>query len=243
MDKEPTPLAIALDRIDRARRRFIWSVLALVVGTGTGWALSGQLYELLASPLTTALVVRGLDERLVFTRLTDPFVLYFTVALITGIILATPVLMAQLWLVATPLIGRWRALSVILFSLTAMLLFTAGLTFCHMILLPFAVGYLLDMGDAFAHAITVRDYLKFAVRLLLAMGLAAQLPLASFTAARLRLVSARLLWKWFPYTVLVIFVVAAWVTPPDGMSQLLVAVPLLILYVIGIGVAAVARPR
>jgi len=113
------------------------------------------------------------------------------------------------------------------------------MAFCYFILLPFAIGYLLDIAVQFETAITVRDFLRFTTRLLLAMGLGAQLPLISLVAARAGIVSARTLWKWFPYAVMTAFILAAWITPPDGMSQLLVAIPLLGLYLIGIVLAAI----
>ena len=79
--------------------------------------------------------------------------------------------------------------------------------------------------------------------MLMAMGMSAQLPLISFVLARFGLVTARRLLRWFPYAVLAAFVIAAVITPPDGISQLLVATPMMVLYLLGVVVAAVAAPR
>ena len=119
----------------------------------------------------------------------------------------------------------------------------AGLAFGYGVLLPFVVRYLLTVAEDFQYAVTVREYLRFALRMLVAMGISAQLPLMSFVLARFGLVTAGRLLRWLPYAVLAAFVLAAVITPPDGISQVLVAVPMLVLYLFGVLVAALATPR
>lgn len=237
---DQSPIRLLIDGIERARKHTVWSLLALAIGTAVCWTWSRELYALLARPITRELAAHGQDERLIFTRLTDPFILYFTVSLFGGMIIASPVLLGQLFVVVAPRLGRHRALAALGFVLAATLLFLSGIAFCYWILVPFAVAYLLEIGSGFEAAITVREFLRFTVRLMLALGVAAQLPLLSFSAARIGLVTARTLWRWFPYAILAIFVVAALLTPPDVLSQLLVAGPLLVLYLLGVLVAALA---
>ena len=237
---DDSPLRTLLAGLDRARKLTVWSLLALAIGASLSWNWSSEIFQFLARPLTDALAVRGQDPRLTFTGLTDPFVLYFTVSLSTGLAFAIPPLALQLYVVVAPRVRLRSALAIAGFVLTACALFLAGLSFAYFILIPFAVSYLLDVGEEFAHAITVRDFLRFTVRLLLAMGLGAQLPLIILSASRVGLVNARGLLRWFPYAVLIAFVLAAMLTPPDGMSQFLVAVPLLVLYLVGVVVAAIA---
>jgi len=245
IDSEPeveddSPLRKLLAGVDRARKLTVWSLLVLAIGTSASWNWSREIFDLLVRPLTDALTARGQDPRLVFTGLTEPFVLYFTVSVASGLTLAIPAFAVQLYVVAAPRIRLRSAFTIAAFVLIACALFLAGLSFGYFVLIPFAVGYLLDVGKEFAHAITIRDFLRFTVRLLLAMGLGAQLPLIMFSAARVGLVNARGLLRWFPYAVLVAFVFAAMLTPPDGMSQFLVAVPLMVLYLVGVAVAAIA---
>ena len=213
---EESPLTSVLTVLDRVRKRAIWVLVTLLASTMVCWAFASRLYELLVQPLTQELQARGADTRLVFTNLTDPFVLYFTVALLGGLAISCPVLMGQLWLAIAPRMRHRRVLSLSAFVLCAALLFVGGLTFSQLILMPYAVGYLLDIGSEFEHAITIRDYLRFSVRLLLAMGVAAQLPLLSFAGARTGLLTARTMMRWFPHAVLVIFILAAWVTRPTA---------------------------
>jgi sec-independent protein translocase protein TatC len=232
-----------IDRIDEVRRRLVWVVVTLLAGTAAAWGIADRAFAFLAAPLTAALAEAGRDQRLVFTRLTDPFIIYFSVALLGGLLITVPVLMALVWRMMVPLgLGRGM-LKAAAFVISSTLLFAAGLAFGYWVLLPFAVRYLLQVAQDFEYAVTIREYLRFALRMLLAMGVSAQLPLLSFVAARFGLVSARRMLRWLPYAVLVIFVIAAVVTPPDGASQVLVAVPMLALYLLGVLVAAITTRR
>ena len=229
-----------VDRIDALRRSLLWVAIALLAGTAVSWGVADRVFNFLARPLTLALADAGRDPRLVFTNLTDPFVIYFSVSLLGGLLLGLPVLMTVLWRLVAPLgISRWLSKAVA-FVVCSTILFIAGLAFGHFVLMPFVVSYLLSVAREFNFAITIREYLRFSVRMLLAMGISAQLPLISFVLARFGLVTARQLIRWFPYAVLASFVLAALVTPPDGISQVLVAVPMLVLYLLGIVVAALA---
>lgn len=237
------PWDSVIDRINRVRRGLVWVVLTVLVGTAAAWAVADRIFSFLAAPLTEALADAGRDTRLVFTHLTDPFVIYFSVALLAGLLLALPVLMALFWRTVAPL-GLGRGLfKAALFVLSSTLLFVAGLAFGYGVLLPFVVRYLLTVAEDFQYAVTVREYLRFALRMLVAMGISAQLPLMSFVLARFGLVTAGRLLRWLPYAVLAAFVLAAVITPPDGISQVLVAVPMLVLYLFGVLVAALATPR
>ncbi len=229
-----------VDRLDALRRSLMWVAIALLAGTAASWGVADRVFNFLASPLTVALAGAGQDPRLVFTNLTDPFVIYFSVSLLGGMLLGLPVLMTVFWRLVAPL-GISRGLSkAASFVVCSTLLFVAGLAFGQFVLMPFVVSYLLSVAREFNFAITIREYLRFSVRMLLAMGISAQLPLISFVLARFGLVTARQLLRWFPYAVLASFVLAALITPPDGISQVLVAVPMLVLYLLGIVVAALA---
>lgn len=239
-DQEVTPLRSLLDGVERARRLTFWTLLSLVIGTAACWTVSREIYQLLALPLTRELAARGQDPRLAFTGLADPFILYFSVSLFGGFVLAAPMLAGQVFVVLAPRLGKRSILAATAFVGTAIGLFLAGAAFCYFVLIPFAISYLLGVGGEFETAITVRDFLGFTIRLMLALGLAAELPLVVFTAARFGLVGPRLLWKGLPYATVGAFVAGAWLTPPDVISQLLLAGPLLALYLVSILLAAIA---
>lgn len=232
-----------INRINALRRSLLWVVAALLLGTASGWSVADQVFNFLAAPLTTALANAARDPRLTFTSLSDPFIIYFSVSMLLGLLLALPVIMSLFWRVVAPLgLGRGAAKAVV-FAFASSVLFLVGLAFGYWVLLPFVVRYLLRVAEEFRYAVTIREYLRFALRMLIAMGISAQLPLMSFVLARFGLVTARRLLRWFPYAVLAAFVLAAVITPPDGISQLLVAIPMLVLYLLSIVVAALATPR
>ena len=232
-----------INRINALRRSLLWVVAALLLGTASGWSVADQVFNFLAAPLTTALANAARDPRLTFTSLSDPFIIYFSVSMLLGLLLALPVIMSLFWRVVAPLgLGRGAAKAVV-FAFASSVLFLVGLAFGYWVLLPFVVRYLLRVAEEFRYAVTIREYLRFALRMLIAMGISAQLPLMSFVLARFGLVTARRLLRWLPYAVLAAFVLAAVITPPDGISQLLVAIPMLVLYLLSIVVAALAAPR
>ena len=232
-----------INRINALRRSLLWVVAALLLGTASGWSVADQVFNFLAAPLTTALANAARDPRLTFTSLSDPFIIYFSVSMLLGLLLALPVIMYLFWRGVAPLgLGRGAAKAVV-FVFASSVLFLVGLAFGYWVLLPFVVRYLLRVAEEFRYAVTIREYLRFALRMLIAMGISAQLPLMSFVLARFGLVTARRLLRWLPYAVLAAFVLAAVITPPDGISQLLVAIPMLVLYLLSIVVAALATPR
>ncbi|NKB90041.1 MAG: hypothetical protein GKS06_17655 [Acidobacteria bacterium] len=235
---DESPLRALLRGFERARKLTVWTLVALLIGTSVSWAYAREIYSLLALPLTRELAERGQDARLTITGLSDPFILYFTLSLMGGIVIALPILSAQLYMIVAARVRVKSSLQIAGFAIAGTTLFVGGMAFCYFILLPFAIAYLLDIASQFETAVTVRDFLRFSTRLLLAMGLGAQLPLVALVASRVGLVTAGGLWRGLPYATVTAFIAAAWITPPDGMSQLLVGVPLLILYMIGIGLAA-----
>ncbi|MEC8944553.1 MAG: twin-arginine translocase subunit TatC [Acidobacteriota bacterium] len=232
-----------ISRINALRRSLLWVVAALLLGTAAGWGVADRVFNFLAAPLTTALANATRDPRLAFTSLSDPFIIYFSVSLLLGLLLALPVIMSLFWRIVAPLgLGR-GAVKAVVFVAASSVLFLVGLAFGYWVLLPIVVRYLLGVAEEFRYAVTIREYLRFALRMLIAMGMSAQLPLISFVLARFELVTARRMLRWLPYAVLAAFVIAAVITPPDGISQLLVATPMMVLYLLGVVVAAVAAPR
>jgi sec-independent protein translocase protein TatC len=240
LDDEPTPLRKLLEGIERARRLAAFTVVVFATGTGLAWAYSQRAFDLLALPLTRELAARGQDPRLVFTGLTDPFILYFSLSLFGGLLVASPMIAAMLFVALSGHIRNATLGRAVAFVTFAVLLGAAGIAFAYFVLIPFAVAYLLEVGSEFETAVTVREFLTFTLRLMVAMAAAAQLPLASFTAARFGLVTGLTMWRMLRYAVLMAFLLGAWLTPPDVISQLLVAGPLIALYLVGVLVAALA---
>ncbi len=229
-----------LEHLEELRRRLLHVFASLAVTFGICWAFSATLYDFLARPVMDALPE---GSTLAFTSLPDPFILYMKVALLAGIFLASPYVLWQLWLFISPgLYGHERrmALPFIFFS-TA--LFVTGGAFGYYIAFPTACRFFLSVGQPFEPILTVREYFRLEMQVLLAMGMVFELPVLIFFFTRLGIITPRFLWEKFSYAVLVIFIIAAVITPPDFVSQMMIGLPMIVLYLVGIGVAWLFNPK
>ena len=224
-----------LDHLEELRRRLLISLLAVAGGFLLCWALSDTIYAKLQEPLTQYLAP---GDKLAYTRLTAPFFLYMKVAFFSGIFVAAPVILLQLWLFIAPgLYKRERRLAAP-FIFFGSLFFIAGGYFGYRYLLPATCGFFVETGKQFKQMITVDDYFGFASVIILATGLVFETPILIFFLARLGIVTPAFLMQKFKYAVVLAFVISAIVTPtPDIVTQAALAVPMILLYLIGVGVA------
>jgi sec-independent protein translocase protein TatC len=227
-----------LEHLDELRSRLFKMLLALAAGVAVGWFLHPRALALLMAPVEESLPA-GLKP--VYTTLTEPFLLAMKVAFFVGLLLAFPLVIVQIWQFISPgLYPRERryALPFIFFG---SIFFFLGAWFGYVVVFPFAARFLINFaGERFDPMLTISRIFGFEMRLILSMGLVFQLPVLIFLLSRLGLISAGFLWRNFKYAVLVIFVVAAVLTPtPDAVTMTLVAGPMIGLYLLGILVALV----
>ncbi len=231
-----------LAHLAELRTRLVYSSFAIAVAFVFAYWQSDRLVEILLAPLVSVLPPAS---PVVFTKLTEPFVTYLKLAFFTSLFLASPVWLIQAWAFVAPgLYERERRVVVPLVALS-IAAFLAGGAFCYFIAFPAMFRFFLSFqNDILLAAPSIREYLAFTSKLVLAFGAAFEYPVAILILARLGLVTAGKLRKVRGYATLAIFVLAAVVTPPDILSQTLFAVPMVALYEIGIWVAwAVARRR
>ncbi|MEM6456736.1 MAG: twin-arginine translocase subunit TatC [Acidobacteriota bacterium] len=181
---------------------------------------------------------------LIFTSVTEPFRVYIRVAALAAIFLTSPFVLYQFWAFVAPGLYRHEKRLAIPFILSGSLLFLAGGAFAYYIAFPFAVEFLLGLGENFTAAVTVSSYLGFLMTVILGLGLMFELPVVIFLLTKLGLVTPRFLMRHFRWAVLIIFIVAAIITPtPDIVNLCVFALPTIVLYLVGVGVAAIAaRP-
>ena len=232
-DAENLPRMSLLDHLDELRRRIMVSVTAVFVAFLGCWAYAREIFAWLEGPFREA----G-GEQLAFTALEGPFMLYIKVALLAGIFVASPVILLQVWLFISPgLYARERRLALPFIVFTS-LFFIAGGYFGYRIAFPLVVRCLLGVGEDFKQVVTIQTYFSMMSKILLGLGLVFQLPMLMLFFARLGLVRAKTLLRWFRWAVLGIFIVAAVITPtPDIATQTVFARPLIRLYLLGVGVA------
>jgi sec-independent protein translocase protein TatC len=240
-DAEDLPRMTLLEHLDELRRRLFNSAIAIFVAFLGCWYFAPGIFRWLERPFLDA-VPEG--EQLAFTDLAGPFMLYIKVALLAAIFVASPVVLSQLWLFIRPgLYRRERRLAVPFIVFTS-LFFVAGGYFGYLVAFPMVVRFLLGIGEDFKQVVTIQTYFGMMTRILLGLGLVFEMPMLIFFLARIGIVNARKLLKWFKWAVLLIFVTAAIITPtPDIATQTVFAVPMILLYVLGIGIAAVFGRR
>ena len=230
------PRMTLLEHLDELRRRILNSVITLLIAFLICWYFSPQIFSWLERPIRDALPP---GDKLAFTELTGPFMLYVKVALLAAVFVASPVLLTQVWLFIRPGLYRRERRLALPFIVFTTLFFVLGGYFGYRIAFPLVVRFLLGVGENFKQVVTIQSYLSMMSKILLGLGLVFEMPMLIFFLARLGLVTARKLIKWFRWAVLAIFVVAAIITPtPDVATQTVFAVPMILLYLLGVVVAA-----
>ncbi|MHB0868209.1 MAG: twin-arginine translocase subunit TatC [Chloroflexota bacterium] len=226
-DYEGKKLTI-IEHLEELRSRLIKAVAALLVCTSASFVFTGKLLEILLIPSG------GIKP--VFLKPTEMFVTYFKVALIGGAVLAMPVIVYQFIRFIVPGLKSSER-KYLFFVVPGMsFLFALGVTFGYVVLLPFALRYLLTFGGDIASAfISIGEYVSFVVTLLLWMGAAFELPMLIVFLAKIRVVNHRQLRSYWKYALVGAFALSAIITPtPDPFNQTMVAVPLYLLYEVGV---------
>src|SRR6266852_2454246 len=231
-----------LDHLEELRWRILWSLVAILVGTIVGWWLLDKIdiIELLKRPIAPYLP----GGRLVFTSPAEPFMLTLKVAFALGCLVASPIVIYQIWAFLSPaLYERERRLIVPALGV-GVLLFLGGAIACYQWLLPAALKVLLGFQRADLSAmITIDRYFGMAVPFVVGCGLVAELPLVVTVLAALGIVTPQFLGRQRRYAIVIAAFLAAILTPPDAVSMMLMLGPLLLLYELSIWCAWVASRR
>lgn len=181
---------------------------------------------------------------LIFTNVPEAFFTYLKAALLAGVFFSSPFILYQIWAFVSPGLYEREKKYVLPYLFVSSFFFIGGATFCYFIVFPIIFRFFLSFGSEFIRPLpAIREYLSFTIKLLLAFGLLFQWPPMILFLARMGVVSPNTLSQNRKYAILVIFVIAAILTPPDLVSQLLLAGPLLLLYEISIWLARIFTPK
>lgn len=221
-----------LDHLEELRKRLVWSFVAVFVCFLVCWNYADRIYAILQAPLTNALAP---GDKLAYTRLTAPFILYMKVAFLSGIFVAAPFILLQVWLFIAPGLYKKERRMALPFIIATSALFIIGGLFGWRFLLPAACKFFVETGRNFKQMITVDDYYSFASTILLASGLVFETPILIFFLARLGIVTPAYMMHQWKLAVVISFIVAAFITPtPDPFNQTLLAAPMIGLYFLGV---------
>lgn len=228
--------------LEELRSRLIKSCLAVVLAFAGCFAVAEPIFFLLTAPL---LEIQSPGLSLIGTAVTEAFFTKMKVSFIAAIFVAFPVLLWQFWQFVAPGLYEHEKRYARGFVLFGTFFFLVGAAFCYEVIFRFGLTFFLQRYEALQVQPTLRigEYLSFAAKLMLAFGVAFQLPVAAYFFARIGLIDHRTLFRQFRYAILVIAILAAILTPPDLVSQILLIIPLGVLYGGSIGVAYFARRR
>ena len=228
-DEKKIPFTAHLEEL---RRRLIVCFIAVGIGFVLSYGFKEKLFQILTRPLIS---VMETGDKLIFTGLPEAFFTYLKVAFLSGIILATPIIFYQFWVFVAPgLYHKEKRLMVPIVFLST-LFFVGGSFFGYFIVFPYGFKFFLGFASETIRPLpSMREYLSFASKLLLAFGLVFELPLVITFLAKLGMVSVSFLKKNRKYALLLFFVGAAILTPPDVVTQVMMALPLMVLYEISI---------
>lgn len=243
-EKESMPTMGFLDHLEELRKRIIYSVIAVAVGFGACWGYREQIYGIMQKPIMDALKANGMAEKLVYLNPTEPFNLYLKVAALAGLFLTSPFVLYQVWMFISPGLYRKEKRYVVPFMVSTIALFASGGYFGYRIVYPAALNFLIDFSKQFQPMITIGEYTNLFLSIILGMGLIFEMPILVFFLSLMGIISAGFMWKNFRYSILVIFIIAAIVTPTtDILNMCIFAAPMIALYGISIGVAWLVHPK
>jgi sec-independent protein translocase protein TatC len=222
------------EHLGELRDRLVRSFIAVGTGFAGAYFFKEKLFELLTAPLIIAMGENG-NAQMIFTGLPEAFFTYLKVSLLAGIIFATPVLFYEFWMFVSPGLYRTEKKYLLPIVFLSVFFFLLGSSFGYFIVFPYGFKFFLGFATQTIQAMpSMKEYLSFASKMLLAFGFVFELPLVLTFMARMGLVTVPFLKKNRKYALLFFFVGAALITPPDVVTQVMMALPLMILYEISI---------
>lgn len=225
-----------LEHLEELRRRLIRSFLAVVLMSGVAFFFSDHLLRIIQIPLDGVLLHN--------MQVTGTFYAYLKISLITGVVASLPIIFYQMWCFISPGLFKSERLLIIPLVMISTTLFLIGATFCFWVVLPISLAFLIGFGgELIVNYITIGSYISFAGLLLMAFGFGFQMPIVAYFLGKVGFISANLLRKGRRYALIIILVAAAVITPPDIFTQVLLAVPLYLLYEISIIVVRIVAPK
>ena len=232
-----------IEHLRELRTRVIVCMVAVGVGIGVTWTWVEEIFFFLLRPLRTAAASPDLAQ-MHHRNLTEPFYVLMKTALFAGIILAIPVILWQIWgFIGPGLYPKERRMAIPMVTL-ATLFFIGGAAFAYYFVLPFGYEFLLKFGeDVSTPELMMQEYLTLTTKLLLAFGAIFQMPIISTVLARIGLINGKMMLAFWKYALVICFVVGALLTPPDIISQVLLAGPMMGLYAISVVCAFIFGKR
>jgi len=238
--EDPTSRMSFFEHLVELRKRILYSLGFIGGGLGIGILAAQQITWWFTAPVLKALAdAKVPNDRLVYTSPMGALTLYLTVGFYVGLVIALPFVLHQIWLFVAPGLYKHERRAALWFVGSGTLLFLCGAAFGYYLALPMTLKFLLGIQGPFQPMISVNEYFDMAMIVLMGLGLVFQLPILIFVLALFGIVTPRFLWENFRYAILIITIIAAAITPTtDALTMLVFMAPMIVLYAVGIGVAA-----
>jgi sec-independent protein translocase protein TatC len=247
IDDKPMPL---LDHLIELRTRLLWSAVTFLLIFFACYYFSTKIYLFLAQPLADVFRENGEARRMIYTGLTEAFFTYLKVAMFAAAFFSFPVIATQLWLFIAPGLYRSEKRALLPFLLASPILFVMGAALAYYFIFPVAWKFFISFeapggngGIPIQLEAKVGEYLDLVMKLIFAFGIAFQLPVALSLMAKVGIISSAGLKKYRRYAIVGMFVIAAILAPPDIITQIGLAVPLIALYELSIIAAGIVEPK
>jgi sec-independent protein translocase protein TatC len=225
-----------LGHLEELRRVIIQSLIVVLAFVIVCWFFSARILDLLIRDLPV--------DSLYFTSPLEAFMIRMKISLVLGLMLAFPFILFKVWSFVSPGLFSFERNRIYPLTITSAALFYTGVLFCYLILIPIVLGFLLRFGTDYLNPLlSVSSYFGFVARLSFVFGVVFQIPIVVLLLSSLGLVTPRFLLRQWRYGVLVLFVGSAILTPPDVISLMFMALPILVLYILSILVAFVVVRR
>jgi len=242
-DKDSLPAMGFLEHLEELRRRIIYSLIAVAVGFFACWGYAERIYGIMQRPIMVALEHNGMSEKLVYLNPTEPFNMYLKVALLAGLFVTSPFVLYQVWAFISPGLYWNEKRYVVPFMVSTVGLFIAGGYFGYKLVYPQALEFLIGYGKQFQPMITIGEYTDLFLTIIIGMGVIFEMPILVFFLSLMGIVTAGWMWRNFRYSILVIFIIAAILTPTtDILNMCIFAAPMVALYGFSIGIAWIVHP-
>ena len=230
-----------LSHLLELRDRLLRAIIAVVIVFAFLFPFANDIYSLLAQPLLAKLPKGG---QMIATEVTTPFLVPIKLAMLSAVVLSLPYLLYQLWAFVAPALYTQEKRLAVSMVVASTLLFLCGMSFAYFLVLPVVFGFITSVAPAGVAVMTdINKYLDFVIGLFMAFGLTFEVPVAVVLLVKMDMVSVAKLKEIRPYIFVGAFVIGAIFTPPDVVSQIMLAVPLWLLYEAGIVVATLIKKR
>jgi len=231
-----------IEHLRELRVRLVRAAIALTIGFILAYFYSDELFALLTLPIRA--VSHG-KMVLIGTGVGEAFFTKIKVSLVAGLFLASPAVFYEIWKFIAPGLYQSERKMALPFIVFATIFFASGGYFCWAVVFKVGYAFFLSQYSSIGVTPTIRisEYLAFSAKLMLAFAITFEMPIFAFFLTRLGIIDYKMMLKQVRYAILIIFVIAAALTPPDMVSQFLLAIPLLALYAVSIGVSYVFRAK